>query len=148
MPMAPGHIRDAIVGYLSALSADASIGEIQAAVTTRIGTVPASSVRSYLNLNVPDVFIRTAKGRYQLNRGGSGQAKSTAAVPEPVLREGKADLYHADCFDWLAQREASSIHAVVTDPSYGLVKILGEGAGQAPQRKGRRLAYSTLLRRA
>jgi len=28
----------------------------------------------------------------------------------------------ADCFDWLAQREPCSIHAVVTDPPYGLIE--------------------------
>jgi DNA modification methylase len=35
---------------------------------------------------------------------------------------GKAQLVPADCFDWLAQREPASIHAVVTDPPYGLVE--------------------------
>ena len=40
----------------------------------------------------------------------------------PVLREGFAELYHADCFDWLAQRLEASVHAVVTDPPYGLVE--------------------------
>ncbi len=29
-------------------------------------------------------------------------------------------LFRADCFEWLAQREDCSIHAVVTDPPYGL----------------------------
>jgi len=33
---------------------------------------------------------------------------------------GKATLVHADCFDWLDQQEQHSIHAVVTDPPYGL----------------------------
>jgi site-specific DNA-methyltransferase (adenine-specific) len=33
---------------------------------------------------------------------------------------GKAILFHADCFDWLRQQENNSIHAVVTDPPYGL----------------------------
>jgi site-specific DNA-methyltransferase (adenine-specific) len=33
---------------------------------------------------------------------------------------GKAILFHADCFDWLRQQENDSIHAVVTDPPYGL----------------------------
>jgi site-specific DNA-methyltransferase (adenine-specific) len=31
-------------------------------------------------------------------------------------------IYHADCFDWLAQRPKNSIHAVVTDPPYGLLE--------------------------
>ena len=36
--------------------------------------------------------------------------------------EPKARLIRADCFDWLARREPSSIHAVVTDPPYGLLE--------------------------
>ena len=40
----------------------------------------------------------------------------------PVMVRNRATLYHDDCFDWLATREANSIHAVVTDPPYGLVE--------------------------
>lgn len=40
----------------------------------------------------------------------------------PAVEHGKATLYHADCFDWLAARAPDSIHAVVTDPPYGLVE--------------------------
>lgn len=32
-------------------------------------------------------------------------------------------LLNADCFDWLASTKASSIHAVVTDPPYGLIEF-------------------------
>ncbi len=39
-----------------------------------------------------------------------------------ALVEGRATLYHADCFDWLAARAPASIHAVITDPPYGLVE--------------------------
>jgi DNA modification methylase len=35
---------------------------------------------------------------------------------------GKARLYHADCFAWLDAHKPSSIHAVITDPPYGLVE--------------------------
>lgn len=34
----------------------------------------------------------------------------------------KALLYHTDCFDWLSSCDRNSIHAVVTDPPYGLVE--------------------------
>jgi site-specific DNA-methyltransferase (adenine-specific) len=40
----------------------------------------------------------------------------------PALVHGGAHLYEADCFDWLAARPPRSIHAVVTDPPYGLVE--------------------------
>ena len=45
------------------------------------------------------------------------------AVPAmPVVRHGRAELHHADCLDWLAARAPRSVHAVVTDPPYGLVE--------------------------
>src|SRR5438105_2350861 len=40
----------------------------------------------------------------------------------PVYRYGRACLYKADCMDWLRQRRPNSVHAVVTDPPYGLVE--------------------------
>lgn len=43
-------------------------------------------------------------------------------VSEPAFVYGRATLYEADCLDWLARREEHSIHAVVTDPPYGLVE--------------------------
>jgi DNA modification methylase len=38
------------------------------------------------------------------------------------VADGKAQIVPADCFDWLAQRSPCSIHAVVTDPPFGLVE--------------------------
>jgi DNA modification methylase len=41
------------------------------------------------------------------------------------VRELHSDLYsiyRADTFEWLKQRDANSIHAVVTDPPYGLLE--------------------------
>jgi DNA modification methylase len=40
----------------------------------------------------------------------------------PAVHHGQAKLYHGDCFDWLEARPADSIHAVVTDPPYGLIE--------------------------
>ena len=65
---APGSIRDSIVEYLKAERADKSIEEIQNAVSSKLGHVPSSSVRSYLRLNTPDVFSRTTRGRYSPRR--------------------------------------------------------------------------------
>jgi site-specific DNA-methyltransferase (adenine-specific) len=42
---------------------------------------------------------------------------------------------HADCFEWLEKREANSIHAVVTDPPYGLVEYTDKE--QEKLKKGR-----------
>jgi site-specific DNA-methyltransferase (adenine-specific) len=44
-------------------------------------------------------------------------------------------LYRADCFEWLEARGRNSIHAVVTDPPYGLVEYSKEE--QAKLRNGR-----------
>lgn len=116
---APGHIRDSIVGFLSALDRDASVAEINEAVKLALGPVSASSVRSYLNLNVPGVFERTARGRYRLRSAANNTYQVALA---PAIQHGQATLYHADCFNWLAAREPNSIHAVVTDPPYGVVE--------------------------
>ena len=51
------------------------------------------------------------------------------------FRFGKATLFHADCFDWLERQHDNSIHAVVTDPPYGLHEYSPEQ--QAKLRKGR-----------
>jgi len=32
-------------------------------------------------------------------------------------------LYNADCFEWLESQPANSVHAVVTDPPYGLIEF-------------------------
>jgi hypothetical protein len=63
----PGEVRDAIVGFLTEVGRDASVAEIREAVGQRLsGNVPPSSIRSYLNLNTPTLFERTARGRYRL----------------------------------------------------------------------------------
>lgn len=48
---------------------------------------------------------------------------------------GRAVLYHADCFDWIGRQEDNTIHAVVTDPPYGLHEYTPEQ--QAKLRTGR-----------
>ncbi len=120
MARSPGTIRDAILAYLSETTGrEASVAEIGAAVAKKLGDVPASSIRSYLNLNVPGQFERTGRGRYRLK-------KKLKAEPHKIeflsVVEGRAQIVPADCFDWLARREPCSIHAVVTDPPYGLVE--------------------------
>jgi len=133
MPVAPGSIRDAIGDALAALGGEASLAEIGGAVSARLGAVPPSSVRSYLRLNVPEIFVRTGRGRYRL----SGGVEALSAVRfRPVFRVGQAALYHADCFEWLAQQEAASIHAVVTDPPYGLVEYSAKEQDKLRAEKG------------
>ena len=121
----PGSIRDAILGFLTENAGDASVEEIRSAVEQTIGSVPPSSVRSYLRLR-PDIFERTVRGRYQI---ADGSRTVPFALPDhdaeptpPTYTHGKATLYQADSFQWMANRKPNSIHAVVTDPPYGLVE--------------------------
>jgi site-specific DNA-methyltransferase (adenine-specific) len=36
---------------------------------------------------------------------------------------GKSVILHADCFEWLSRIPENSIHAVVTDPPYGMTNF-------------------------
>jgi len=92
----PGRIRDSIIGYLGAIGCDASLDEIHDAVRADLGLVAPSSVRSYLNLNTPQKFVRTGKGRYSITR-----IEGIEPVAEPktsnFVQIGKARLYTSDC---------------------------------------------------
>lgn len=41
---------------------------------------------------------------------------------KPAFHFKSARLYQADCISWLAEQRPNSIHAVVTDPPYGIVE--------------------------
>ncbi|MHB8876955.1 MAG: DNA-methyltransferase [Myxococcaceae bacterium] len=51
------------------------------------------------------------------------------------LEFGRSRLIEADCIEWLGRRAENSIHAVVTDPPYGLVEYTAKE--QAKLRQGR-----------
>lgn len=116
----PGEIRDAIFSAFRQTGGEATLREIKALVKETLGDVPDSSVRSYLQLNTPELFERVHRGRYRL------QVASEPAVDYQggalSTRIGQATLIQADCFAWLSAREPESVHAVVTDPPYGLVE--------------------------
>jgi site-specific DNA-methyltransferase (adenine-specific) len=95
---APGIVRDSIIGYLSAAES-ASVAEITQAVASRVGYVPSSSVRSYLNLNTPDLFQRTSRGHYRLRGLGDrgqkpGALSATSLIGQswykPIVSNGSA----------------------------------------------------------
>ena len=88
-----------------------------------IGDVSGSSIRSYLRLNTPRSFIRPRRGYYRLADGeGAPDNNRPAKRRFRTTTFGRATVIHADCMEWLAQQERSSVHAVVTDPPYGLVE--------------------------
>jgi hypothetical protein len=60
----PGQVRDAIQAFLTGRPNGGSVREIQRGVDDRLGKVPASSVRSSLQLS--DLFERLSRGQYRL----------------------------------------------------------------------------------
>jgi len=120
---APGRVRDAILQVLTLTSEALSVKQIEDRVNKVMGPTPASSIRSYLLLNTPALFVREDRGIYRVRSEYSGGMQreisrlSSWAQPFAI---GNATLFHADCFDWIEKQEDSSIHAVVTDPPYGL----------------------------
>jgi site-specific DNA-methyltransferase (adenine-specific) len=138
MSKAPGSIRDSICDYLQTIGGEASLEQISRAVLAQMGPTSASSVRSYLNLNVGKVFERVGRGRYKLIT--RGEVYDIAAFKklslDPVAVIDRAKLYQADCFDWLASEPASSIHACVTDPPYGLVEYTQKEQSKLRSGKG------------
>jgi site-specific DNA-methyltransferase (adenine-specific) len=100
-----------------------SVKEIADDVGQIIGPTPSSSVRSYLRLNTPGLFVRESRGLYALGRNapiGLQQGFPASENWHEPVQFRKATLYHANCFEWLRQQDNGSIHAVVTDPPYGL----------------------------
>jgi DNA modification methylase len=115
-------VRDAIVRVLDDRASAASVQEICDGVVQLIGDVPASSVRSYLRLNTPALFARMDRAQYSL---------IGTDVPEPVrqhgsevscFHHGRAKMFLSECSAWIESRDSNSVHAVVTDPPYGLIE--------------------------
>ncbi len=135
---APGQVRDGILQVMSLTSRPLSVKEIEERVSQVVGPTQGSSVRSYLRLNTPQMFSRERRGVYTLRSastvGAQSEMPSVRAWEAPVSF-GHATLHHADCFDWLRQRDDASIHAVVTDPPYGLHEYTREQ--QSKLRRGR-----------
>jgi len=124
---------------MSLTSRPLSVKEIEDRVSQVIGPTPTSSVRSYLRLNTPDLFVREIRGFYAV-RGSTAVTFQKALFETQQWREpvqlGHATLVHADCFDWLQQRPDNSIHAVVTDPPYGLHEYTPEQQAKLRNGKG------------
>ena len=134
----PGRVRDGILQVMSLTSKALSVKEIEGRVNQVIGPTPKSSVRSYLRLNTPDMFVREERGFYAVRSAvGMGVQRKLSAAQEwaEPVSFGKAIMHHADCFDWLEQQSDNSFHAVVTDPPYGLHEYTAEQ--QAKLRQGR-----------
>lgn len=140
----PGEVRDAILAVLGSRPEGASVSEIESGVLGVIGKAAPSSIRSYLRLNTPEIFRRNSRGNYSLHefQGVTESAVTYSSAPElpslnwPNLTVGNATIYRADCFDWLQAQPPRSVHAVVTDPPYGLVEYTVEQQTKLRSGKG------------
>lgn len=140
----PGEVRDAIIAAMSLRAEPMSSTEIADAVAALIGETSRSSVRSYVQINTPESFVRESRGLYRLRDelrlpldepdGEVVALLRPCSADFTSVRIGSAELVNADCLDWLASRERNSIHAVVTDPPYGLQEYTDEQ--QAKLRSG------------
>ena len=136
---APGRVRDAILQILSLSPRPLAVKEIEERVCQLIGATPTSSIRSYLRLNAPGRLAREERGRYTLQKA-LVEGVPTESPAKQKWREafyfGKTTLFHADCFDWMERQEDNSIHAVVTDPPYGLHEYTPEQQAKLRSGKG------------
>lgn len=133
----PGEVRDAIVQVLQGHHHGASVKEITKHVNDLIGVIPPSSVRSYLRLNTPSIFARTERAQYSLSGFHASPEPFLPAYNESeIFHFGNASLVLDDCSAWLDRQPSNSIHAVVTDPPYGLVEYSSIEQGKMRAGKG------------
>jgi len=141
----PGAVRDAIVDALAYRAHGATVAQITAEVSPSIAPTPASSIRSYLRLNTPNLSVKLDRRHYRVREEAqatlplleqrSENGTSHGILLREAFRFGNATLIHGDCFQWLATAQTNSIEAVVTDPPYGLVEY--SELEQDKLRKGR-----------
>ena len=110
------------MSVLRARPQGASVADITRQVTALIGDVPSSSVRSYLQLNTPQLFARMNRAQYVLNGFGYQFEDDDEKTSSLSVNIGNATLVQDDCLGWLARQPANTVHAIVTDPPYGLVE--------------------------
>ncbi len=135
----PGEVRDAILAILRARPSGASIQSIERQVSELIGDAAASSVRSYLRLNTPSLFVRPARAHYALKSSHDpGRLREAPAVYKAsrCFSWNNATVFHGDCIEWLRTQPLNSVHAVVTDPPYGLFEYSAEQQDKLRAGKG------------
>lgn len=141
MKHAPGTVRDSILHALSARPSGASAADIARAVSDKLGETAPSSVRSYLRLNTPRLFVKSERGVYSL-RPDLFAKSDLSFFDQGVIENSRSFSYKntrldlADCFDWLRNAKENSLHAIVTDPPYGLIEYSDEEKEKLRQGKG------------
>ena len=135
----PGQVRDAVLRVLGEAPAPLSVAEIGKRVSAVAGPIPRSSIQSCLSLNTPGLFVREGRGTYR----PSAHPKLPLPPPEPPeetrrgpFHFGRAALFHANALRWLDEQPARGIHAVVTDPPYGLHEYTPAQQRKLRERRG------------
>lgn len=124
---------------LKQVSTPLAVRDIEDRVVQLIGPAPNSSIRSYLRLNTPALFVREERGIYGARRSTRAGAQRQLPGVNPwkdTAVVGKTKIFHADCFDWLEQQDDNKYHAVITDPPYGLHEYTPEQQAKLRDGKG------------
>ena len=136
----PGEVRDAIFSVLTSRPGGAPLQQIERHVAELIGHAARSSVRSYLRLNTPSTFIRTVRGYYGLRitkvRARGNKVAESRLDYWRSFSFGKSLVLETDCLNWLRKQQPNTVHAVVTDPPYGLCEYSSEQQKKLRNGKG------------
>ena len=132
----PCEVRDAVLATLRTYPLGVDVQQIITDVRQLLrDPIPESSIGSCLRLNTPRLFTRIQRGRYQL-AAFTDEVAAERYASYRMSTHGRATLVQADCLEWLAQRASASIHAVVTDPPYGLVEYSVKDQAKLREGKG------------
>lgn len=85
----------------------------------------------------PAVLRETFRHHVEAGEGPIDVMTSVAesqAIRQP--NEVASELVHGDCFEWMERREPNSIHAIVTDPPYGLKEYTAKEKNKLRQGRG------------
>ena len=123
----PGRVRDAIFHVLRGGGAAADKGDCRAGLrpdrphAALLGPLVSATEHAdpFCRVGSEEVIRCVAMPR-RAAFADEPTGEVPAAAAEDVFSLGRARLHFADCFDWLRRQADCSIHAVVTDPPYGL----------------------------
>lgn len=100
-------------------------------------TVSESHVEQVVRDESPEqlLLIRTINGSRGDSSSASGQAEARNPLSKAIQLDGQTQLVPGDAFEVMAAMKMQSIHAIVTDPPYGLIEY--EPNNHAKLREGR-----------
>ena len=120
-------------GYLSRLESGKAVPSItmvdKLAKLLELDSTQLGMLAGYLPSDVEKILyenpvaapavLREAFGEYAVP-GAQIEHERQEEKLSPLMTRSLHELVEGDCFRWLQERESNSIHAIVTDPPYGL----------------------------